>query len=386
MQRKFTKPIRTLLLGTVLTVFSPVWSYAETPEEISSQALALAAEENHAGALNLINSQSETIRQTYDVRFAKARILAWSGEHDKSAAVYTALMDEFPGNPDIQNGFGYLEYYRGNLDQADYHFNQVLAGYPGYEDARTGLKRVAAARAARKSKDYKWRIDMSAGLSSFDNGQQDWNMQSVRVERRLEDVLGGIAVNGSATRYERFGQNDIQFLGGLRSENDKDWDWEIGAGFTPSPDFRSELTGLARLGYKFDLDGGPVLHTSLGYQFDDYAASGTVHQIAPQLTTYLENGMVLTARIIHVMQDGEDAQTGFFGSGLLPLTSRLSVRAGYANAPEAVNGIVIDTESIFGGLSYRLSENLELHGTYTRDDREGAYIRDGYNVGLTQKY
>lgn len=386
MLRKLRKPIQTLLLGTVFTVFSPVWCFAETPEEISSQALALAAEENHAGALALINSQTVDIRETYDVRFAKARILAWSGEYDKSAATYAALLEEHPGNPDIQNGFGYLEYYRGNLDQADYHFSQVLAGYPGYEDARSGQKRVAAARADRKSKNYKWRIDMSAGLSSFDNGQQDWNTQSVRIERRMDELIGGVAVNGTATRYERFGQNDIQFLGGLRSENDNAWDWEIGAGFTPDADFRSEFTGLGRLGYQFELDGGSVLHTSLGYQFDDYSATGTVHQIAPQLTTYLENGMVFTARIIHVMQDGENNQTGFFGSGLSPITKRLSARAGYANAPEAINGIVIDTESIFGGLVYRLTENLELHGTYTRDDREDAYIRDGYNVGLTQKY
>lgn len=390
MLRKLKKPIQMILLGTAFTAFLPIWAFASSPEEISAQALALAGEEDHSGALALLNSQDPEVRDTYDVRFTKARILAWAKEYDKSSAEYMALMADFPGNPDIQNGFGYLEYYRGNLDQAEYHFNQVLAGYPGYEDASNGLNRVAAARADKKSEDYSWRMDVNAGLSSFDNGQEDWNSQSIRVEHRpggdLGEIAGGLAIYGSADRFERFGLNDIQFFGGVRTDNDENWDLDIGAGFTPDADFRAEFTGRGRAGYKFELEGDTVLHASLGYQFDDYAATGSVHQISPQIMAYLENGMVLTTRLIHVMQDGESNQTGFLATGLMPVSGRLNARIGYANAPEAVNGVVIDTESLFGGLSYRLNENLELHGTYSRDDRDGFYIRDGYNVGLTQKY
>jgi len=382
MLRKIKTFSQSLVLGTAFAALLPLWAYASNPEDISSQSLALAGQENHSAAITLIAAQPDEIRNSYDVRFAKARILAWAGDYQASAAAYDALMSDFPGNPDIQNGYGYLEYYRGNLDAAENHFSSVLASYPGYQDARDGLGRVAAARADEKANDYRWRIDLNAGLSSFDNDQQDWNNQSVRVEH----VPGSIAFYGSAARFERFGSDDIQLMAGARSNNDADWDWELGAGITPSADFRAELTGLARMGYKYELDGGTVLHGSLGYQIDDYQATGTVHQITPQVIAYLENGMVLSARLIHVMQGGESSQTGFLASGLTPVTNRLNARAGYANAPEAINGIVIDTESLFGGLSFRINENLEVHGTYTRDNRENIYIRDGFNVGLTQKY
>jgi len=164
------------------------------------------------------------------------------------------------------------------------------------------------------------------------------------------------------------------------------WDWEIGGGFTPSADFRPELTGLARLGRKVELDDGTVLHGSLGYQLDDYETTGSIHQFSPQVMAYLENGMIFTTRLIHVRQDGESNQTGILVSGLAPVTDRLNARLGYANAPESISGVVINTESVFGGLAYKLNEKLEIHGTYSRDDREDTYISDGFNVGLTQKY
>lgn len=382
MRRKFRKLGQSFMLGTAFAALLPLWAHANTPEDISAEALALAGAEDHTAALSLIAAQPAEIRETYDVRFTRARILAWAGDHDGSAAAYEALMSDYPNNPDIQNGYGYLEYYRGNLDEAEKYFNLVLASYPGYADASKGINRVERARVDRIGPNHKWRIDVGAGLSSFDNGQQDWNEQSLRVEY----VPGSIAGYGSVTRYERFGLDDIQLLGGVRSNTKNDWDWEIGAGATPDADFRAELTGLARFGYKFDMGNENVLHGSLGYQIDDYAATGQVHQITPQLIAYLNNGAVITARLIHVMQDGESDQTGFLASGLMPITPRLNVRAGYANAPEAVNGFAIDTESLFGGLSYRISNHTEVHGTYSRDDRMGVYIRDGFNVGLTQKY
>ncbi len=382
MLHKVKKFGQSLLLGTAFAALLPLWAMADSPEDVASQALAIASTENHKGALDLIAAQPDQTRNTYDVRFANARILAWAGEYNASASEYDALMADYPGNPDIQNGYGYLEYYRGNYDQAEYHFSTVLTDYPGYVDAQKGLNKVRAAKADKSKSDYRWRIDANVGMSSFDNDQQDWNDQSIRVEH----VPGKIAVHGSATRFERFGMNDIQVMAGIRSNTDNDWDWEVGAGVTPGADFRADVTGLARLGYKLRLDNGTILHSSLGYQLDDYDATGTVQTLTPQVIAYLENGMILTARMIHVMPENGADLTGFLGSGLIPLTESLDIRAGYANAPEAINGIVIDTESLFGGLSFQLNENLQIHGTYARDDREGIYIRDGFNVGLTQKY
>jgi len=382
MRRELKQFGQSLLLGTAFAMLLPLWAYAATPSEISRQALDLAGNQNFSDALSLLGSQNPDIRESYDVRFTRARILAWSGNHKGSAAEYDALLRDYPGNLDVLNGYGYLDYYRGNLNDAEGKFRDVLANAPHYVDAQKGLEQVLAAREERRSSTHRWRIDLNAGLNSIDSGFEDWNHQSVRVEH----IPGSVAVYGGATRYERFGLDDIQFLGGVRSNTSSRLDWEVGAGFTPSSDFRPDVTGLARLGYKFELDNGVVLHSSLGYQIDDYELTGTIHQLTPQLVAYLENGMVFTARLIHTVQDTAPDQTGILVSGLIPVMDRLNFRGGYANAPETVAGLSIDTESFFGGLAYQLTEGLEIHGTYTRDDRENTYTSDGFNVGLTQKY
>ena len=373
---------QSLILGTAFAMLLPLWAYAQTPNDIARQALDLASNDDYASALALMDSQSVDIRDSYDVQSAKARILAWSGEHKASTEIYKNLLATYPGNADILNGYAYLEYYRENLRTAESYFREVLADHPKYEDAQRGLERVLEARAAKRENTHRWRIDLNAGLYSFDNGLNDWNQQSLRVEH----TRGDVAIYGSAARFERFGLNDLQFFGGIRSDNDSKFDWNIGAGFTPDADFRAELTGLARLGYKFKMDNGTVLHTSIGYQLDDYAVTGNIHQLSPQIMAYFENGVILTGRAIHVMQSGVSDQTGFLVSGFAPVTDRLGARAGYANAPETVGGVVIDTESIFGGLAYKVSDQTEIHGTYSRDDRENTFISDGVNFGITQKY
>ncbi len=373
----------TLVTSVIVALAMPVMASAQSPESISRKALDLAGNQKFEQALSLLDAQSQENRSTYDVQFARARILSWADQHEAAANAYKDLMNAYPGNPDVENGYGYLEYYRGNYDQADIFFNNIIANHPNYDDARTGLERTQAAReAAKRNRGHQWRVDGNVGISSFSNGQQDWNDQSLRVEY----IPGKIAVSGKVVRYERFGLNDIQLTAGVRSNNDSNWDWEIGGGFTPSADFRPDVSALGRIGHKFKLQGGTTLHGSVGYQIDDYDSTGSISTLTPQIMAYLENGAVLTGRLIHSMKDGQSDQTGFLTSASIPIVDRLSAQIGYANAPETVNGIVIDTESVFGGLTYQLTDTTDIHATYARDDRENTYIRDGFNVGLTQKY
>ena len=95
--------------------------------------------------------------------------------------------------------------------------------------------------------------------------------------------------------------------------------------------------------------------------------------------------MVLTGRLIGTIQSQEDDQLGWLVDGTIPLSDRLQLKAGYSRAPEAVDGLAITTESIFGGLSYKLRDDLDLHLNLARDDREDVYIRESINVGFTHK-
>ena len=60
-------------------------------------------------------------------------------------------MREFPNNPDVMVSYGYLEYFRGNLTNAETYFNKVLATNPTYLDAYDGLQRTYDMRRASKT-------------------------------------------------------------------------------------------------------------------------------------------------------------------------------------------------------------------------------------------
>ena len=120
------------------------------------------------------------------------------------------------------------------------------------------------------------------------------------------------------------------------------------------------------------------------YRYDDYA-SGAIHNISPELTAYFDKELVLTGRLIGTLQAGEEDQLGWLVQGRKRLSDRIQVNAGYANAPEAVDGFAISTESVFGGVTYSVREDLDIHLNLVRDDREDTYIRKGVNVGFTYK-
>lgn len=73
-------------------------------------------------------------------------------------------------------------------------------------------------------------------------------------------------------------------------------------------------------------------------------------------------------------------------SGSLPVAKKWKLNGGYASAPETVNGLVVTTESVFAGVSYAATSQLDLHVNFARDDRQDVYIRNAVNVGFTQKY
>jgi len=112
---------------------------------------------------------------------------------------------------------------------------------------------------------------------------------------------------------------------------------------------------------------------------------GGIHSVQPGMTAYLENGIVLTGRLIATLQQSEADQIGWLTEGRLPLTERLQIRAGYANAPEAIDGLAITTQSVFGGMTYKLRDDLDVHVNWGRHDRESSFVRNGANVGFTYK-
>jgi len=162
------------------------------------------------------------------------------------------------------------------------------------------------------------------------------------------------------------------------------WDWGLQAGFTPDADFRPDLSAGGRLGRALNKSQGAVIYPEVSYRFDDYD-TGAIHTVQPGVITYFDNGFVLTGRLIATLADNRDDQIGVLASGLMPVTDRLKLSLGVANAPEAIDGVAITTQSVFGGATYSLNDGLDAFVNLSRHDRENSYVRNSINVGITHK-
>ena len=344
----------------------------------SDHAMELAAENKFDQALSVLAAEAIDVQQSYDHRFLKARILSWDGQYEKAGMELNSLDRDFPNNADVILTKGNLEYYQGNLKQAERNFLKVLELAPNYADAKTGLENVRRAKAAKKS----WRIDGGSSFYSFDDDAiQSWNDQNLRVEYRTDDL----AYSVSGQHYNRFGQKDLQLVAGLADAQRGGLDWGLSAGVTPSASFRPEVSAGVNLGYSIDAPDGTTFYPTAIYRFDQYG-SGDVHTVQTGVSTYLENGLVVTADLIGTFQENGGNDIGFRLSGRYPITDQFEIRAGYAGAPETINGVPISTDTIFGGISYSVTPDTKLHLNFSNNDRENSFSRNDINVGFTREF
>ena len=107
---------------------------------------------------------------------------------------------------------------------------------------------------------------------------------------------------------------------------------------------------------------------------------GEVWTVNPGLQQYLANGRLwLTARWINTFSGGRHS-SGWLARGDIQATEKLRLYGGAANAPDTSEGIVIDTFSLFGGLSYGISERQTVRLSLARDNRDGG--RDRTQIGI----
>lgn len=364
-------------VSAVFLMTQPVWA-----NDINRQALELAGTQNFDQALSLLSAQSAVQKQSYEHRFLEARILSWAGRYPEARKTLSALMAEHPRNADLELAMGNLEYYQGNLDAAEQRYQNVLNLAPDYTDAQTGLSNIRKAREAKSNPEgYNWRIDGGTSFSSFDQDTfSDWNEQFLRAEYKT----GGFAYSGSVSHYNRFDANDVQLGLGLADAVRGGLDWGLTADLTPKSDFRSNFGLGGRIGHEIATGSETVYYLNASYKYDDYD-TGNIHTLQPELTAYLKNGIVLTGRLIGTFQENEDTQIGWLTEARAPLIDRLQGRIGYANAPETLNGLAISTQSLFGGLTYSVRDDLDLHLNLSRHDREDISVRESLNVGFTHK-
>ena len=377
-----TRPL-TFGAAIALCLACPATSLANPVHE---EVMALAEAEQFSQGLARLASEPDAHKSDYDHRFLRARLLAWSGQHATAQTEVDALIAEHPGDPDLALLRGNLAFYQGRFAEADAYFRSIVARFPDYADAEDALRRVRAAQADADNakRAGAWRIDMGTGGSSLDlDGLDNWSEQSVSVAH----TRGRLTTSGTLQRFSRFGMTDVSLGAGLADATRGGLDWSVQAAVTPDADFRPDWSAGGMVGTSVadatPIDGA-VLQPSLTYRLDDYG-NQTIHNVQPDLTLYMANGAEVGGRLIGTVPSAGEAQLGWLARTRLPVTDRLSAKLGYARAPEAIAGETITTESVFGGMSYAVRDDLEVHLDVGRDARENSYTRTHANVALTYK-
>jgi YaiO family outer membrane protein len=344
--------------------------------------------------------------------YAQAVSARRGGDPARAVELLQRLLLTEPENADAHLQLGLSLLALGRLDEAEAAFRRTLAIAPDYPDARIGLARVAQRRGDRQGAlallepvdpanreagelrsalsrgggtgtaiPGQVQVDLDLSYSRLDGPAEDWREGSLRVQAPLGERTAAAAL---VEVSERFGRTDV--YGELRIDQriGSGGGFYLSLGATPEADFRPEWQigagGFARL-----RGGRTATVLTLDARQARYA-SGDIQTINPGLEQYLSDRVWITARWINIFDEDGDHQAGWLLRGDFLATQRLRLFAGAADAPDTSEGVVIETFSLFGGISYDLNDRVTTRLSIAHEDRETGADRLQVGLGLGTRF
>jgi len=143
-----------ILLAIVICLGASKDVQAQPLDEAIKSSHILAETQQFQKAITILDNVSDEDKTSYDYRFLRSRLLAWSGRYSMADKTFIALLSDYPNNPDIMVSYGYLKFFTGDLALAESYFNRVLAEHPTYLDAYEGLQRTYDMRKEQRRVSY----------------------------------------------------------------------------------------------------------------------------------------------------------------------------------------------------------------------------------------
>jgi YaiO family outer membrane protein len=366
------------------TIPSP--AEAEARKDIPAmlrEAAGYASAERYDDALNILKEAHDADPENVEIDLARIRILSWKGDYASAQAALDRIYEPNKDNADVQLMQGYLFYYQGRNDEAIKLFNQILSRYPDYADARDGL---SLARNKTESPEYRWQIDAGYEYSSFSRRPQPaWNQKFLQINHFLNNRK--TALHGRITSYDQFKNIDSEYEAGI-DHNFLPWlTAYLYSAFSPEADFRPDWRlaagGAIRLNRpRQDL---PVIWMTLDTRRDLYDDTDVL-SINPGLRIEPMDGWAISAKAISV--DQKDAKRVYGHEFRLDgqMKEGLRFTLGFADAPETVAGVTVDTKTYFGGIAADIGEAHTVRLNYAHDDRDNSWKRDVINVSISYRF
>ena len=332
-----------------------------------------------------------------------------AGEHGRAVELLTQAAAAEPANADAHLQLGLALMAAGRDAEAEAALRRTLELAPAYEDARIALARIAEGRGDRagalvelervspthadaaslrarlagpEAPEHLWSLDLDGSYSSLDEGRQDWREGTVNVRYQASETT---AVGATVEAARRFGETDV--YGELRLDqrvSEDAWVY-VSAGATPNADFRPEWQVGA--GGSLRVRSGPTATVlTIDARQARYRA-GDIQTVAPGIEQYVAGGRAwLTGRWINIFDERGRHHSGWLARGDLQASDRVRLFAGAADAPDVSEGIVLDTFSLFGGISVDFTERTTLRLSLAHEDRERGSDRLQFGLGLGLRF
>lgn len=386
---------------------------ALAPEDIDllvGLAMAQAAREDYRGARTSLEQALDLDHASVDARLGLARVAFWSGEVEEAQGRLTRILEATPDHAEALMLGAQISMAQDRPDEAESFYLAALRAQPDNADALVGLGDVRRARfrenEAREAyrqalslrpgdediqarldvpPPIRWRIDVDGLYSSLSGPQDPWREVYFRIAHHLtpETTLSvGLELS------ERFDMVDTYIEGRVDHRFSSRFAAHVLVGGTPNADFRpryrvaggAEMTVSESAGDHL----GPTVAT-IALRHDDYA-SGNIQTISPGLRQhFLDDRLSVTGRWIHTIAPGRHLN-GWFARADLALHEDVNVFFGASDAPETSEGVVIETASVFGGVSYDVNRNLVLRASLAHESRDRAADRTVFSLGTGVRF
>jgi YaiO family outer membrane protein len=232
---------------------------------------------------------------------------------------------------------------------------------------------------------YTWQIDAGIQSSSFSRvPQQSWNQEFLQVTRFFNNRE--TAIHAKATRYEQFSNIDDEYEIGIDRRFSQKLYGRLYISGSPDPVFRPDWRLDGGGGLRLSHDKAPVpLWATLDVRHDVYPIAD-IETVNPGLKIEPLDNWSLASRLITVSQPDAATIYGWDArlDGQIEEGKRFYI--GYADAPETVAAVTVQTRTIFGGLALDVTPAYTLRLGYAHDDRENSYIRHVIDVSLSYKF
>jgi YaiO family outer membrane protein len=335
-----------------------------------------------------------------------------SGDNGRAVALLRQAVAAEPDNADAQLQLGLALLAEGRLDEAEAALRRTLAIASDYEDAHIGLARIAqrrgdrgaalaalepvgptnrdaadlraqlqAAPSAASGSDHRWQLDVDGSYSALEGpGQGDWQEASARLRYKASERT---AVGAGVEVSRRFGETDTYAELRIDQRLSDGASAYVTAGATRHADFRPEWQVGAGGSVRVAGGDNPTSLT-LDARQARYRA-GDIQTVAPGVEQYVADGRAwLTARWINIFDENGRHQSGWLARGDVMAAENVRIFAGLADAPDVSEGVVTDTFSLFGGVSWDISDRTTLRFSIAQENRETGSdrLQAGFGLGI----